>query len=312
MGRVKEMLNEAQGVPELPEGAIAGDERTEINNDWLRAASDEEKIDAMIHWFLLRFCDPAYETPYMSSEGGYLWVHGGPYDAIEELESRFGEYVNFDLIERTAKNLQDHGTYEWAPTRLMYSEDYDFFFDDRNGPTQKLESTIEQLKGMLSLTGDEGAREVARKLAYGGVIGALETFLWETMGYWLNERPEIIERIITRHQIFKDKKISLSEIYVNYKKLPDLVLEYMRSIVWHRADQVGQVFKHGLGISIGLNAFDMEIRRRHDIIHRLGVDMDGNAINISAEDVHNLAERVEQFAEKVNEKIALANDDGPF
>jgi len=312
MGRVKELLNDANGLPDLPEGALEEGQISEINNDWLRQADEQNKIDAMIHWFLSRFCDPAEETPYMSSEGGYIWIHGGPYDAMEEIETRFHEYVDFDTIEKAADSVQSDGIFEWAPTRLMYLGDYDLEIEDRNEPTQKLEATIDKLKEILNLTGNDAAREVARNLAYSGIIGALETFLWETMKFWLTEKPEFVERIIKNHPFFRDTKIKLSQIYSYQDQLPELVMAYMRNIVWHRADQVGPMFKHGLDVSIGLNTFETDIKKRHDIVHRLGVDIDGNAVIVTDDDVYELADRVIQFATKVNEKIEEASNSPPF
>jgi hypothetical protein len=61
----------------LPDG-------TSINELQLKNADEETQTDAMRVWFYSQYEDPANETPY-TSEDGYVYVYGGPYDAKEVL-----------------------------------------------------------------------------------------------------------------------------------------------------------------------------------------------------------------------------------
>ena len=65
----------------------------------LKGATPEIQKSAMRHWFNSNYENPANRTPYESREGGYIYIWGGPYDAREELESEFGEFVSRELIE---------------------------------------------------------------------------------------------------------------------------------------------------------------------------------------------------------------------
>ena len=91
-------LNDMSDLPEVPRAAFSNFEQREISDDWLSTAEPEEQVAAMVEWFQARFEDPANETPYMSSEGGYIWVHGGPYDASDEIQERFGHIVPFEVM----------------------------------------------------------------------------------------------------------------------------------------------------------------------------------------------------------------------
>ena len=75
--------DERQNLP--PEAYDHLGDPFEIDDGWLRTASDDEKLTAMRSWFLTRYCDPAQETPYNGREGGYMFVHGGPYGPAEVL-----------------------------------------------------------------------------------------------------------------------------------------------------------------------------------------------------------------------------------
>lgn len=76
-----------------------------------------EKREAMLEWFSDNYEDPAENTPHESAEGGYQYIWGGPYEARDELYAQFGDIVREDLIEEVVKEIERHGTYNWAPVQ---------------------------------------------------------------------------------------------------------------------------------------------------------------------------------------------------
>ncbi len=68
----------------------------------------------MLEWFHWNFEDPANETPYESREGGYQYIWGGPFDALEQLGDRFGGLVPDEAIEAAAQETFGDG-WQWAP-----------------------------------------------------------------------------------------------------------------------------------------------------------------------------------------------------
>ncbi len=85
--------------------------------------SKGRKVEAMKEWFLGRFEDPSSSTSYITSEGGFLWNHGGPYDADDELQGEFQDLAPFELIELAVKEIESGGIYEWAPIHSDYTDD---------------------------------------------------------------------------------------------------------------------------------------------------------------------------------------------
>ena len=55
----------------------------------LDGLEEDEAVEAMVDWFAANYEDPAQSTPYDSSEGGYQYIWGGPYDAEEEIWGAF-------------------------------------------------------------------------------------------------------------------------------------------------------------------------------------------------------------------------------
>lgn len=101
------MVGTDDDYPQLPDDAFEDNYRQDVNNEWLVAATEAEQVAAMVQWFLRRFWDPANDTPYMSSEGGYIWVHGGPYDATEQLEARFGDVASEEAIREAVDRVEE-------------------------------------------------------------------------------------------------------------------------------------------------------------------------------------------------------------
>ena len=80
---------------EPPDPDEDGDERIDEEDR-------QAQIDALVEWFFERYEDPAQRLPYISAEGGYQWIYGGPYDAREELAENFPDLPD-DVIEAAVK-----------------------------------------------------------------------------------------------------------------------------------------------------------------------------------------------------------------
>jgi len=109
--------------------------------------TDEALINEMVEWFFERYENPAYSLPYNSSEGGYLWVDGGPYDAAEEIGGNFSAYPD-ELIDEAVERVQSDGTFEWSARNRDQEDSYveDFAdlgtYADQSGD---LEDTIDSV-----------------------------------------------------------------------------------------------------------------------------------------------------------------------
>ncbi|WP_166301785.1 hypothetical protein [Bradyrhizobium sp. 2S1] len=151
--------------PFIEDGSQFGISRTAF-----RRAKKAEKRDLMAQWFRQNFEDPAERTSYVSAEGGYLWNHGGPYDAREQLFDMFGTMVSEKLIEEVAEEVEADGITDWAPVHDDYQDDdepqedlrpsFEDFSDDHNeryGSQQDLEArerarnVLKELLDMLDL-----------------------------------------------------------------------------------------------------------------------------------------------------------------
>jgi hypothetical protein len=104
-----------------------------ISKGGFRRLRKAEKRELMIEWFHQNFEDPAERTPYESAEGGYQWIWGGPYDARDQLEGKFGGLAPESLIEEVVNKVEEDGLFDWAPTPSR--DDYDEGPPDEEPPS---------------------------------------------------------------------------------------------------------------------------------------------------------------------------------
>ncbi len=110
--------------PELPEEAGSDTkDGFEPNDAWLALALTELRCEAMRLWFVSRYSDPVHTCPYNGQEGGYLYIHGGPYTADDELYRRFRKLSDDEEIAQVVEDVESSGTEEWAPSRYEPEDD---------------------------------------------------------------------------------------------------------------------------------------------------------------------------------------------
>ncbi len=137
-----------------------------------------QKREVMETWFRDHFYDPVEDSPYNDAEGGaergYLYIHGGPCDAREELEQEFEDMAPNDLIEKLANDLSmecegwvpGHGALdetdfaEEVDVIASFPDDFDFTgsarFSDEHGSRLR-QNVLDKLEIALRTCQPEGA-----------------------------------------------------------------------------------------------------------------------------------------------------------
>lgn len=278
------------------------------DDNWLETAERHDQLTAMREWFLARYCDPAHETPYNGREGGYLFIHGGPYDPGDEIPERFSGIVDDDLIQEVVDELAgEHGD-QWAPINHApddeWDERFDFEVNARSAPLVKLMERLVQGKKILGLQGDVEAKDLATKLVFSNAIGVLEAFLYETVYFWVDNDQTALENIVKKLPVFRDEKITLGEMFDRQAGLVTYVKGHLQNMVWHRWEKVGPLFKLGLEIKLpSFKSFEEPLQKRHDIVHRGGHNKAGEPVQISREELDALFVAIDAFAFEVDKLL---------
>ncbi len=293
--------------PALP--AEAGEDTRfgfEPNDEWLKSAKHELLREAMRQWFVTRFWDPANDTPYMSSEEGYIYIHGGPYHAGDELYVRFGGLFPGEVIAAVVEDVESDGICDWAPihTEPDYDAEFEFEVTARDVPYQFFRQRIDDVRLLAEAELAPRQRQLLRQLLYSHLIAALEAYLADTMSYWLEADQGVFRRFVSNCQKFKEQKLALADIFNRLDGLNEDVDKYIQSIVWHRLDMVVPLLS--ASIEIGKPEIEPLMKHiivRHDIVHRSGKTKDGEVVTIDEDQLSELRQNVVAFVAEIEISI---------
>lgn len=293
--------------PELPPNAGRMTEMGfEPDDEWLMTAESELRHRAMEEWFTSRFEDPADSTPYISKEGGYIYIFGGPHDAKDELTFRFSHVCSEEAIQAVIDAVESGGTTEWAP---LHSADYDAQFeyraDVRSDAYDSFLQRLEEANGLATLQVDLKSEEKLRQLLFGALIGALEAYLADTMMYCIEEDELVFRRFVSECKEFQRRKFPLSEILSRMHGLRDEVRDHLQDLNWHRLDKVIPLMKSSLNIAIPpFGTLMKHITIRHDIVHRAGKTKEGQRVDISKLVLNQLRTDVLAFVDDIELELS--------
>lgn len=96
----------------------------------LKRFGKKRQVPYLLNWFHQNFEDPAESTPYVSAEGGYQWIWGGPYNARDALYNEFGSGVSEEAVEEAVEEIESDGLYDWAPSSWRRADDFEEPPDD--------------------------------------------------------------------------------------------------------------------------------------------------------------------------------------
>ncbi|EII2984701.1 DUF4935 domain-containing protein [Vibrio parahaemolyticus] len=111
----KDVIQEAKEAEEYSKKKLLAylREKSLLRKEHYRNLTESEAVKEMKDWFYSRFQNPANCCPYDSSEGGYQYVWGGPYDAEEELFSEFSGDIDEKYIMKAVNEIEEDCT-EWT------------------------------------------------------------------------------------------------------------------------------------------------------------------------------------------------------
>ncbi|MBB6368264.1 hypothetical protein FHR56_003443 [Xanthomonas sacchari] len=315
MGRAKEQLFDTPWAEEanLPEEAHAEleGEPFEPSESWLKRADAVDQETALSVWWYSRYCDPAEGTPYVGREGGYLYIHGGPYDPEDILWSQFGDVARDDILERVISRLHDEVGDAWAPRRWSNPYEYDEYYDvvvssTNKGPRGRLTSALLQGQKLQTLTGDEPTKALLNRLAFAFLFSAFETYLWETMVYWLEEDDQAASRILDRLPEFANKELKGKDARAFVENAKENIKGYMQRLPWHRWSDVRPLLQIGLDVTVPeFSGFKNDLKIRHDIVHRNGTTKEGQPILILETDLFEFGARINSYADLLEQNLAI-------
>jgi hypothetical protein len=274
-----------------------------INRSSLRDANAETQISVMENWFWANYEDPAANTPYVGNEGGYQFIHGGPFDAREELEAEFANVVTEDAFEEVIRSIERDGT-EWAPRVWAYDPS---LFESITVSTEQYREFTESLHNTRILATEEISllrQQHLYRLLYVSVIIAFETYLCDTFIANVCSNTARLRKFVENDRHFSKKTMLVGELFKRSQTIEDEVRDYLFNLLWHRISDVSRLFLETLSLKFpsDLALLEEAIRVRHSIVHH-GGKKDGKVREITKEEIVAVSQIVHDVVGSVESQL---------
>jgi len=273
-----------------------------ISANELSKEDRETQLEVMRTWFSQNYEDPVEQCPYISKEGGYIYIWGGPYDAGEELHAEFDEVVPEEVIDELVAELEEQ-CYEWSG--VPDHSDVDEYFIDAVGSTENpfadLCLSIDRLKELLGHQFPTHLLQNVLQMIFISTITALEAYLSEFFIKEVSEDEYKLRAFVENNPEFKRRKIPISDIFKQSETIKEIVQGYLADQLWHNISKIKPMFRLSLKIEFpdDLTNLISAIHLRHDLVHRRGKTKDGDVITLKCEQVDALLKLIRAFAEHI-------------
>ncbi|BEE00821.1 hypothetical protein VAWG001_24350 [Aeromonas dhakensis] len=300
----------------------------------LKYISKENQLEVMRNWFFANFEDPANSCPYDGKEGGYAYIYGGPYDASEELQAMFDQYVKFEYIEELVDELQMQ-CFDWSGN----SNNVDDWYDDdiydavtsSGKPYIKFIDNIDKIKALAKDKTEQQQKDHLLSLLYTNVITALETLYVELFINSIEKDDVYIADCIEKGKT--EFKVSKEIAALPFKGEPiekireeliKSIKEHLISASWHSTKKIIDRYKATFDIKVKkdwpIEAIELATLNRNHLVHRGGKDKEGKLVLITDQILETLIEDASSLAdalynsldEAMNKTAVLQPDEKSF
>ncbi len=282
----------------------------EISLKDLASLEPREQVPLMREWFFANYENPAESLPYESREGGYLWIDGGPYDPHEELHTKFGEFVPEEFIEELADKLHAHCP-EWA-AQVDLSDDCSFGPDYITEPEESFDEyqlAMASNRAVLDVDVLDYVRNTFYGMVFVNLVTIMETYLSDTFVGLVPSDDRFMRKFVATTPAFKERRLSLAEIYDSLDTISETAARYLGQVVWHRLGVVRSMYRDTLGVSFPerLENLFRATEVRHALVHRNGKIKDVY-VEITKEQVEELADEIDGFICSIAAQVKQLDD----
>jgi hypothetical protein len=288
-------------IPPEPRYDI-GDGKT-IGRNSLREANHETQIAAPKNWFFANYEDPVENTPYIGSEGGYQFIHGGPFEARAELENEFSTVIPDGVIDEVVESVERYSD-EWAPRVLEYDPD---LFESITSSTEQYMEFTETLENTRMLAAEDipqPRQQHLYRLLYVNAVIAFETYLCDTFIANVCSNRERIRKFVETDRRFSKQTMLVGDLFNRSEAIEEEVRDYLFDLLWHRISDASRMFLEVLNVRVpsDLKALEEAVRVRHSIVHH-GGKKDGKVRQVTKEDIAAVIQAVHDVVWSLESQI---------
>lgn len=231
-----------------------------------------------------------------------------------------------DKFSQKVRNLRSHGTLEQGDITTYNSKFFtitevgekylrenkillneiipiDTYYDEFN-------ESIDKIKELSEQTISPTLENSFFNMLYSSTITTLETYLFDTLKYNLNNEEEFLRNFVSSYDKYgngKDIKIlkfEYREIFEAYENILFKVNEDISYILFHKLSTIRNIYKGTFDIDFNdIDELIPCVLIRHDIVHRNGKTANDVLHVIKKDEVLVLCDIVSAFIDDIEEKI---------
>lgn len=138
------------------------------------------------------------------------------------------------------------------------------------------------------------------RLLFAHAITLMEKYLSDVLVSEIRTNPAALKRLANMPK-FRDQCLPIPQA-LNIS-ISDYIVRGMQNEVWHRLNDVQTTYSATLRVDFQISKFLRDaLTKRHHIIHRNGVDLQGNAVGVTHDEVINLYTELRQFLSDIDRK----------
>lgn len=242
------------------------------------------------------------------------WMEWQEQEAMYEwLEENFPEVIgNEDSPEwdDAVQAFEDYCEEQQRLEQEMYWQDeYDYYVHRTlRDANSKLKSDLAELNAMLNHMSDVGFNSTFFKMIYAHAVTVLEVYLEEVAKALIMSNESYLKNSIKNVSPFCDTKFKLSDISLEGDGIKKFVLGTLSDNLFHNIPKamkiIGGIVEKNLEKDIDIAGICAVTSIRHDIVHRNGLNKDGEEIEITEPKLKEALATVAQFTSQVRQRLS--------
>lgn len=259
------------------------------------------------------------------------WIDAGEPDYSAEVHSD-GDYISDEYLTcsecgqeftvaivnsmgHVSASVEDHDDVDvnvdikYKPDRDVEYEDYLAYLSEYDPPPDALDlyqRAVAELKMLLHRNPTEPDDGILYRMIFSQFIAIFEAYLADRLVRLVIDQKEIRDRLLEKHDVFKDMKLTLAESINDPEAGMKSMKGRLQSQLYHNLDQVKRLYQIALQCNIFPDDTVKEkistaVKQRHDCVHRNGRDKDDNVNRFPISyilEVHSALDSVVQTAEQ--------------
>lgn len=261
-----------------------------------------EKVKEIKEWFLQRYCDPVDCCPHGSGEAGYEWIWGGPYDARDVLDSEYPHDIEDGVFKKVIQELTNSCVF-WS-----LKPDYDF--DDIDPPDIEYKAnfaaSLLTTEELLRIKVPANLEQPYLRLLYSKVYSALEAYLCDCLKYYSTSTDEAVADFLAKCSLLKNTELSYKDLCGVFADRKNIIVRTLQGVIWHRFNKIEKYYFEVFGITFpeqGMKYLKKNITIRHDIVHRDGIDKEGQPRKLTIQELEVCISEIRNFVNEIENRV---------